>query len=477
MGILRKKIKEGLVGLSFLFAVAVAAAVRETKARQYNQIVEQVEPVFGCAAAEVLDKVQKSHREKDNKAAIRIGSKTYVIASSIIDGILYDYLKLNNTNSLPNTRPISVMDLLYLYNNIYDGIITDGDDLEAKVQLARGSSNRALVTEMMKTVVQQFETQKKTIFAEVGPNTIEKGEVEVKLQKANKVISPTTNACKALGRLIHLVQEKLKGDIDLENERRAIVDFLKRLKKYAQDVAVIPDATLDLDPANLDRENNNNVLKYTNHYAADLNRLISEIDIQIREIQEVNCLTEEVWEIRSLMHQAGSSPEKIFLPENHESLNERLDGVTKIVARGMVNLVRLIRGPHLQIGDIWRLHRNSEKNVMELQYVSGLNPNQYVSAITHTEQIVDWLSDKFGGNILVKISGKAPCLKCSHYIQYATKANGNRVKDAWNARTVIGFNVGWKSPDECKKYRYPVKVFNGRPMKTPAEGNWTTANG
>lgn len=30
--------------------------------------------------------------------------------------------------------------------------------------------------------------------------------------------------------------------------------------------------------------------------------------------------------------------------------------------------------------------------------------------------MVDWMREYFGDNILVKISGKAPRLKCSHYI-------------------------------------------------------------
>jgi hypothetical protein len=72
----------------------------------------------------------------------------------------------------------------------------------------------------------------------------------------------------------------------------------------------------------------------------------------------------------------------------------------------------------------------------------------------------------------LKFSGKAPCPKCSHYIQYAKKPDDTPVKNDWNARTIIGFNVGWKKPNECKNYRYPVKVFNAKPMNVTGS-SWT----
>jgi hypothetical protein len=94
----------------------------------------------------------------------------------------------------------------------------------------------------------------------------------------------------------------------------------------------------------------------------------------------------------------------------------------------MINLVRLVRGPWMAIGNIWRWYRRG--NAVEITYKPHLDPFSYASAVTHTEQIVDWLITKLGANILVKISEKAPCLKCSHYIQYAIKSNNTPVKDA-----------------------------------------------
>lgn len=115
-----------------------AAVAVENKIQQYDAIIGQTPPVFGCEPDQVLSKVQKDNKGKDNVAAIRIGGKTYVIVSSIIDKKLYDYLKKNKA-LLPNTRPISGMDLLYLYkdndNRLIDGI--DGVDLQAKVEHAR----------------------------------------------------------------------------------------------------------------------------------------------------------------------------------------------------------------------------------------------------------------------------------------------------------------------------------------------------
>jgi hypothetical protein len=44
--------------------------------------------------------------------------------------------------------------------------------------------------------------------------------------------------------------------------------------------------------------------------------------------------------------------------------------------------------------------------------------------------MIDWLGDKLGTNILVKISGKTSCLKCYRYIQYAISSNGIQMGNA-----------------------------------------------
>ncbi|MDR0740881.1 MAG: hypothetical protein LBF34_04195 [Puniceicoccales bacterium] len=431
MGILKKIVRNSLVGFCFLLATGIWGAVAaENKLQQYNAILDPNQPVFGCEPGEILDRVRSSRNGNDNVAAIRIKNKTYVIVSSIIDEDLYDLFKKGNP--LPDPRPISVMDLLYLYKpKDGDQGLIEGFDLANRVTQARNNPNRVLVVAMMKTVVELFSQKKEELFKGEPQYNKDVGELEMKLIKNNRVI-----ACQALPRFINCVKESLndKDLNDLEIGKLAIIDFLNRLRKYAQDTAVIPNEIEDPNPVD-------NVLKSTQHYASGCDRLTEEIGAQIEEI----------------------------------SADAQLERNRTIVAKGMVNLVRLVRGPWLGIGHIWRLYINFADNVMEMKYGQDLNPDRYVAAITHTEQMSDWLGAKLGVDILVEISGKAPCLKCSHYIQYAIKPNSNsRVKNAWNERTVIAFRSGCKRETEMIKYRYPFKVFNDKNCVfwTFVNGNW-----
>jgi hypothetical protein len=427
MGILKRIVRNSIVEFCLLLATGVVGcAAGESKVQQYNALIKQDEPVFGCGSNEVLDRVRGSANSKDNVAAIRIGAKTYLIVSSIIDGILYEYLRSPSTDAtLPVERPVSVMDLLYLYtdnpNDPNDQSIIEGSDLAERVTNARRSAthaeatqankNRTLVVEMMKTVVGLFGTQREELFINVdGDLNKKEGELEVILTGEGNRILPTPVSCPALGKLIVHVGKSLNGasQEDLENKKAALVDFLNRLRKYANDVAVIPD----------DENSDAEILKSTNHCNSHRAILLGEIGTQLEEIE--------------------------FSP------TDVLDTMRTKLARGMINLVRLVRGTWLEIGDIWRLKDGA------LKYGNDNTPNFCAAAIVHTEQMVDWLANKFRDDILVKFSGKAPCLKCSHYIQYAKK-NSTPVKSSWNARTVIGFRRGWKDNGECKDYRYPIK--------------------
>jgi hypothetical protein len=442
MGLLKKIVQNSLVGFCFLLTTSIGVAVvAEDKTQQYNAILNPNQYVFGCGPNEILGRVQSSRNGNDNVAAIRIRGKTYVIVSSIIDGILYNHL--NSIEPLPDSRPISVMDLLYLYNDIAadesDGDdFIDGVDLADRVTQARNNPNRALVIAMMKTVVELFSQKKEELFKSEPQYNKDVGELEIKLIKNNRVNNRMI-ACQALPRFINYVKESLndKSLNDLEIEKLAIIDFLNRLKEYAQNIAVIPDEIKDPNPAD-------NVFKSTQHYASDCDRLTEEIVLQIEEI----------------------------------SADAQLEKSRTIVAEGMVNLVRLVRGPWLGIGHIWRLYINPADGAMEMKYGENLNPDRYVASITHTEQMIDWLSAKLGVDILVKISGKAPCLKCSHYIQYAINSDNTPIIDVWNARTVIAFKAGCKRDIEMRRYRYPFKVFNDKNCNfwTFVNGNWESDN-
>lgn len=126
------------------------------------------------------------------------------------------------------------------------------------------------------------------------------------------------------------------------------------------------------------------------------------------------------------------------------------------------------------IGSPWSQYRVDDNCVRALELQTNLIP--YFSVITHTEQMIDWLSRKFGYDIQVIISGKAPCLKCSNYISYGYyenyyKKTHEKIVNTWNNRTIIGFHTGWNDTKQLKEYQYPVKVFNATPVNT-SEDDW-----
>ncbi|MDR2807196.1 MAG: hypothetical protein LBB11_03505 [Puniceicoccales bacterium] len=434
MGILKRIVRNSIVGFCLLLATGVVrGTATETNVQQYNAIIAQNAQAFGCKDGQILNEVQQSANSSDNVAAIRIEGRTYLIISSIIDEFLYKYLEKDT--ALPNVRPISVMDLLYLYvDDSNDQNIIEGDDLAAKVTNARQNQNRALVVEMMKMVVQSFLSNQNELFKNTNINLFkfysqytnknvnynkEAGELEVELN-SDKQPSIDEECCvssySALNALIGIVNESLTkaNDESLEKKKTAIIDFLNRLQKYANDIATIPDMTED-QICEYSVKNFVNILAKTSHYETNRKTLIDEIDIQRQKIK-------------------------------------------KNLAKGIVNFVRLVRGSKLNMGKIWRLKKG------QLKYSENNSPDSYVSAITHTEQMVDWLRRKFGSDINVKFSGKSPCIRCSHYIQYANYNDNASIKDDWNKTTIIGFqeekNINAQKNETASMYRYPVKIFN-----------------
>ena len=384
---------------------------------QYNLLLTS-EPILGGRDKNsALWDVRESRNGHDNFALICIEGTSVLISSSIINNRLYKVLQDEDISS--DQPAISVMDLLYLYNNpTQDNSLINGCLFE-KVDLARRNPNREIIIQMLKLVVSNFITHRSKnpggIFYRVQNKYFNIGELE-KIEFTHEAVSD--EKVLPLIRLINFVSEGITED--LNSKRVAIIDFLQRLKLYITEVPSIPDETIDRN-GNSEGEN---ILLYTSHQETDKQILLREIDQQLQEISS---------------------------EENMTSLS---------LAKSIVNLVRLIRGPNLRIGDIWRCGFDN-------QYPEHHNPNQYVSAITHTEQMVDWLNKYFGDNILVKISGKAPCVKCSHYIQYAQGIMSN-----WNARTILGYTVGWSGRNpmlECMQYRYPIKVFNAQRVNTDVD--------
>lgn len=403
--------------LLFFATLQIGIAKGSTTIEQFNHLLTSEHVLGGKDRSSAQWDVCESRNGHDNFALVYVEGSSILISSSIINSSLY---KLLQDKDISSDQPaISVMDLLYFYKSTFDSSLIEGSLFE-KVNSARINPNREIIIQMLKLVVSNFMAHKSKssgdIFYNVQKKYFNTGELE-KIEFVNE----SAEKVLPLIRLINFVSEGITED--LNSKRVAIIDFLQRLKLYTTEVPSIPDEIID---RNGDSEEEN-VLVYTSHQETDKQILLREIDQQLQEIPS---------------------------EENITSLS---------LAKSIVNLVRLIRGPNLKIGDIWRCGSGN-------QYPEHHNPNQYVSAITHTEQIVDWFQRHFHQNILVKISGKTPCVKCSHYIKYAQDV----IQD-WNARTILGYTVGWSGRNpmlECMQYRYPIKVFNASSVNT-ALNPWT----
>jgi hypothetical protein len=124
----------------------------------------------------------------------------------------------------------------------------------------------------MGTAVSFLEEKEKLFQGEAGINKKE-GELEVKIRKDNGKIFLKTEACLALPRLVNFVGESLSNlSLDDLNKKLAIIDFLNRLKKYARDITVIPNETVDIvipNPTVVEQNDDANVSEHANHYALD----------------------------------------------------------------------------------------------------------------------------------------------------------------------------------------------------------------
>ena len=405
--------------LLFFAILQIGVAKGATVAEQFNLLLTSEHVLGGNGTMSAQRDVIESRNGHDNFALVYVEGSSVLISSSVINSSLYKFLRDEDISS--DQPAISVMDLLYFYKSTFDGSLIEGS-LSEKLRLARINDDREILVQMLKLVVNNFVKYRTKafggIFYKVQNRYFNSGELE-KIAFIQGV-SPDEKV-QPLARLINLVSGEITGDLD--SKKRATIDFLQRLKLYVTEVSSISDEVIDENGGSGEE----NLLLYTSHRESDKQILLQEIEQQLNEI------------------------------ENQGISRETL-------AKSIVNLARLIRGPNLKIGDIWR----------DGQYEEHHTPNQYVSAITHTEQMVDWLSRYFGNNIFVKISGKAPCVKCSHYIKYAQGIIPN-----WNARTILGYTVGWSGRNpmlECMQYRYPVKVFSARRVNTD-ENPWALVLG
>lgn len=401
----------------------------ETKVEQYNVILD--------TSKEFIERVQASSSKKDNLAAIRVNGMTFCISSSIVNGFLVKDalpegpIKEEAKLLYPAAfNPISVMDLLYLYSNDYTGLV-NGINLQEKITAARNDTNRKLIEKMIEMflTVADIEVSKYIIEGKIT-DLINNGDANLNIDAFDGVTE----------------EQKVRVE-RLSLLRSAIIDFLHRLRKYSNEIAFIP---------------NNAAEQYlqSNHLLSnkeDLTKLNTDIElitttdediINVRDNKQVGALELLISKIdvRILCSQ--------YEAKFSNKATKKLDSEYAPLVPSASNIVSWMSELYKLISSPW--NRNL-----------GGTAGNYMRAISHTEQMVDWISNKIDNNILVKISGKAPCLKCSHYIQYATTGVNfeNRVITCWNSRTIIGFNTGWRDKDNSQilAYRYPVRVFNTAP--------------
>ncbi len=396
----------------------------ETIEQQYNALT--TDRVVGELS--YLDWVKRSGSlqayQKDNLAIIRVQGTTCLCCSSIINGKFYQRAITPDTDNYPEIDPLSIMDLLYMYNNNpnEDGEqLVAGGTLQDKIIASKNNDLRKLLEKMLTITIKNYNDTSISCIQEDIQDIITNGDSS---------LPPKFNTATDLEKMDLL--------------KNSIVDFLKRLKKYANDVAFISDRTKLSDSA----------VKISHHLETNKKQL-TNLDIKNGKLTNLGVI-------------------EILL----EGIDKRIVGTAgKNYEPPTVDielLVKTLRCLLVTISSPWcaaipSLNFNAIQNC-DFRIHAKATVSQVTGAIFHTEQMVDWLSKYFGNNILVKISGKAPCLKCSHYIKYA-----QGIIENWNARTVLGYNVGWSGRTpmlECIKYRYPIKVFNAQRVNTDADP-WT----
>ena len=405
------------LGLFFLLICSLEVYSAESVIEQYNSIL---------ANPDSIARVKMSQSAKDNLAVIRIFGHTFTISSSIINGFLIK--NIPQASSLmqevlelysDDYRPISVMDLLYL--NLEDTSLSFFDRLNQ-------SRENPLRTIIEKLITLTFGKNSTSILNSLINNLVTNGDNSLCHQEFRTTKNETDNIKEARLQLL----------------KESIIDFLFRLRHYANDVAAIP--------SNCPEQNKES------HHLLMNKETLTKLDTAVLSTKKSNGKiiieggdrSKQVGMIEFILSQIDIRLLKFLEAKFSKTANTSIDSLeydhiisSKIedISEWMISLFKIISSPWC--GNL------------------GGAAGNYMRAITHTEQMVDWLSKYFGDNILVKISGKAPCVKCSHYIQYAIK-DSTRIRENWDKKTIIGFNTGWRSGslDDIRAYRYPVMVFN-----------------
>ena len=165
----------------------------------------------------------------DNIATICINGKIAQICSQIINGELYSAI-MENQNILLQSNFITVLDLLYMYNDTHNAIVSN--NIYDALRYSLHNKNRELVLKIISIVINRIKST---------------DEVRSKgnwcLEKYDKFITPQKVPDPEL---IDRIDTEL-NIYNVDELRSAMSDFLHRLQVYAQSVCVSYGNAADMD--------------------------------------------------------------------------------------------------------------------------------------------------------------------------------------------------------------------------------------
>ena len=322
--------------------------------------------------------VARESGSKDNLAIVNVNGYTTVLRSGIIDRTFFQYLSSKYNIGNFCSEYVTTLDLLY----IDDTKRTDFSDM---ISDSRKKQNRVIFTRLMHQIMDvwiplrdKFQANSNTSQLNSRYNSKNKYWNRIDLEYLCKYSKLYNN--KRLSSFINAVNAQMSNRVDCNIVQTVIGDFLIRLRKYVGTVACVNGA-----------DKIKSSVMQTEHNTDNKSMLVKEID-------------------------------------------KLLDETSKLLEGGIsvgditVGCLRLIRGIHIEMGNILGIYNRlqNRRTILDARYeykydgcFSIVPPDKYLSDITHTEQMIDYLERAFGFKIRFIISGKAPCLKCSQYIQYA----------------------------------------------------------
>ena len=383
-----------------------------------NNIEQQIREQYSKIAD--VDKnslrwVEKSYNQDQNIACIVFKGAVLYVISSVINSNFQ--LPVNEVNINPNdanvdnvnvthnlddqTRfSISMLDILYLYN-IDAGAYTvtelaSCEDLQRVISERKNQHNRMIIEAIIRHF-RNYCTEQKDLLARIQNQEQQDIGKLLGMSINNGVNLPVSNFLKT-------IHANNAGDQDIDVQAQwsaAITDFLKMIQCYVQDTWWVQ----------------NNVKMKSKHQVQHKGMLINEINDINQTIQSVN---------------------------EHFGRNTVNIATVSTMLSVYLRVYNIVAGNHQGI--------NGQNNAK----TSYKTVKEIFSNITHTEQIIDWLSKKYDEQIQFLFNGKTPCNKCAEYITYCEDAY-----NLWKNRVNIGCNYGWRQNNEAF-YLISTKVFNAK---------------